>query len=186
MKNINACALYAAGRKVRDLALSEISEVVKTPGQFVWLDIDAPTPQLMEALKEEFGLHALAAEDAHRARQRPKPESYDDALFIAVNTCRVAEGSLHFGEIHFLFGTRFLVAINHGQGPDPAQVRQRGEAEADLLALGPAYPLYCTLDSVVDNTFPRWNGWRSNSKPWRRTSSAASAACAAPRASCTH
>jgi magnesium transporter len=154
MNNINACALYAAGRKVRDLPLSEIGEVVKTPGQFVWLDIDAPTPQLMEALKEEFGLHALAAEDAHRARQRPKLESYDDALFIAVNTCRVVEGSLRFGEIHFFFGARFLVAIDHGEGPAPDQVHERAEGEPELLALGPAYPLYCTLDSVVDQYFP--------------------------------
>ena len=154
MDEIKSCGAYGAGKRLRDLPLADINEVIEIPGQFVWLNIDAPTPALMDVLKQEFGLHVLATEDAHRARQRPKLESYDDALFIAVNTCQVVEGRLAFGEIHFFFSSRFLIAINHGEGPDPEQLRKRAESEPELLALGPAYPLYCALDSVVDQYFP--------------------------------
>lgn len=151
---LHSCALYGAGRKLRDLPLTEISEALGTEGQFVWLDIDAPTPEQMATLRDEFGLHALATEDAHRARQRPKLENYDDALFIAVNTCRIADDHLQFGELHFFFDPRFLIVIRHGEAPDAAQLRKRAEAEPALLALGPAYPLYCALDAVVDQYFP--------------------------------
>lgn len=151
---INSCALYGAGKKLRDLSLTEISEALGTEGQFVWLDINAPTPELMATLRDEFGLHALATEDAHRARQRPKLESYDDALFIAVNTCQIVDEHLHFGELHFFFDPRFLIAIRHGEAPDAAQLRKRAESEPALLVLGPAYPLYCALDAVVDQYFP--------------------------------
>ena len=150
----NACALYSGGKRLRDLLLTDISEALNTEGQFVWLDINAPTPELMATLRDEFDLHALATEDAHRARQRPKLEIYDDALFIAVNTCQIVDGRLRFGEVHFFFDPRFLITIRHGEAPDPAQLQRRAQSEPELLALGPAYPLYCTLDSVVDQYFP--------------------------------
>lgn len=151
---INACALYGGGKKLRDLALTEVSGALGTEGQFVWLDINAPTPELMATLREEFDLHALATEDAHRARQRPKLENYDDALFIAVNTCQVVEGRLHFGEIHLFFNPRFLIIVRHGEAAEPGQLQKRAQGEPELLTLGPAYALYCALDAVVDQYFP--------------------------------
>lgn len=153
-RDVNACALYGAGTKLREIPLGEVGAALRSDGQFVWLDINAPTAELMATLRDEFGLHELATEDAHRARQRPKLEIYDDALFIAVNTCGVADGRLQFGEIHFFFNPRFLIVVRHGDAPDAAQLQKRAQAEPQLLALGPAYALYCALDAVVDQYFP--------------------------------
>jgi magnesium transporter len=152
--HINACSLYGGGSKLRELSLTEVGAALDTENQFVWLDIDAPTLETMAVLRDEFGLHVLATEDAHRARQRPKLESYDDALFIAVNTCQIGDGQLHFGEVHCFFNPSFLIVIRHGEAPDAALLQKRAQAEPTLLALGPAYALYCVLDAVVDQYFP--------------------------------
>ncbi len=36
MEGLVACVVYAEGRRVGDVAIPDISEVVKQPGVFVW------------------------------------------------------------------------------------------------------------------------------------------------------
>ena len=63
---------------------STASRSVHLPADaFVWLDLREPDEALMGRIQALFGLHELAAEDAHRAHQRPKAERYGDCLFVA-------------------------------------------------------------------------------------------------------
>ena len=47
------------------------------------------TSALAKQIQEEFQLHELAIEDAHRAHQRPKIETYGDTLFIVLRTVQI-------------------------------------------------------------------------------------------------
>src|SRR5271156_7187211 len=49
---------------------------------FFWLDLTAPTPEDIEKLRELFGFHPLALEDALHFGQRPKLDHYQDYVFV--------------------------------------------------------------------------------------------------------
>src|SRR5919109_3941419 len=102
MGGVVACAAYSDGRRVTEVALEDISEVLKQPEHFVWIGLLEPSEELLRVIQQEFSLHDLAVEDAHRAHQRPKLERYDDALFVVLHTVQVNEQlqQLEVGETH--------------------------------------------------------------------------------------
>ncbi|HEX3125523.1 MAG TPA: CorA family divalent cation transporter, partial [Rhodanobacteraceae bacterium] len=100
---VNCIAYSKDGRKVRDIALDEISDFLAQDA-FVWVGLHEPDEPLLEKLQEEFGLHDLAIEDAHNAHQRPKMELYDDSLFIVLHTAQVVAAKIEFGETHIFLG----------------------------------------------------------------------------------
>ena len=51
-------------------------------GDFFWLDLHGPTAEDFRLLREVFGFHPLAVEDAEHFGQRAKIESYDDFYFL--------------------------------------------------------------------------------------------------------
>jgi magnesium transporter len=148
------CASYSEGRKSGDVALDDISEVLKVPGQFVWIGLHEPDDATLDKIQEEFGLHELAVEDAKNAHQRPKLEEYGDSLFVVLRTAQVKDGKVQFGETHVFVGTCYVVTLRHGASLSYAEVRQRCERNPQLLAKGPAFVLYAIMDFVVDHYFP--------------------------------
>lgn len=150
-----SCVVYGKdGRKLRDISVDAISDVLEDPDQFVWVGMLEPDEALLAKLQEEFGLHDLAIEDAHSAHQRPKIEVYDDTLFIVLHTAQVVEGKIEFGETHIFLGPRFLLTVRHGASLSYAPARKSCEQTPELMALGPSYALYAVLDYIVDNFLP--------------------------------
>lgn len=149
------CAVYDRTGQRRDIPLEAISEVLaRDDGSFVWVGLYEPEEAVLDVLQEEFGLHDLAVEDAHKAHQRPKLETYGQSLFIAVRTAQRIDGEVRFGETQIFAGARYLVTVRHGASLSYAPVRQRLEREPALLALGPSIALHGVLDFVVDNYQP--------------------------------
>ena len=66
------------------------------------------------------------------------------------------------GEVHAFIGEDFAITIRHAAEPDLAQVRQRLEAEPDLLKRGPLAVLYAILDRIVDDFQPVLMGLRND------------------------
>lgn len=150
---VNSIA-YRKGARLGEVSLDQISDVIKEPDSFVWLGLHAPDEALLGKMQEEFGLHDLAIEDARNAHQRPKIEVYGESMFIVVKTAQLEEGHVVYGETHLFVGRNFLVSVRHGASASYAQVRERCEESARLLAKGPGYALYSILDFVVDNYLP--------------------------------
>lgn len=148
------CVAYRDGCKLPDVALEHIPALREQPDTFVWLGLREPDQELMARVQALFGLHELAAEDAHRAHQRPKVELYGDCLFVALRTVQMQGGQMHFGETHLFVGPRYLVSVRHGASLPYASVRARCESHPELLRKGPGFVLYAVLDFVVDNYFP--------------------------------
>lgn len=152
---VRNCGAYKAdGSRGPEIALAEVSEVLRSQDGFVWVGLQEPDEPLLETLQEEFGLHDLAIEDAHHAHQRPKIESYGDSLFIAAHTAQLVDGRIRFGETHVFLGHGYLLTVRHGASASYAPARARCEREPELLALGPSYGLYAVLDLIVDNLMP--------------------------------
>ena len=151
-----ACAAYAGGCRVADVAIEDISEVLTQEDRFVWIGLYEPDEPLLKEVQAEFGLHDLAIEDAHLAHQRPKLERYGDSLFIALRTAQPdrEQGRIAFGETHLFVGARYVVSVRHGASLSYADVRTRCEASPQLLAKGPGFVLHAIMDFVVDQYFP--------------------------------
>jgi magnesium transporter len=151
---VNCVAYSADGRKLRDITIAEISDILETPDQWVWVGLREPDEDLLETLQEEFGLHELAVEDAHTAHQRAKIEMYGDSLFIVAHTAQTVNGKIAFGETHIFMGRRYIVTVRHGASLSYAAARRGCEQTPELMTLGPSYSLYAVLDFIVDNFFP--------------------------------
>ena len=160
MLGVVNCVAYRNGERIGDVALDDISEVLKQEDSFVWLGLLEPNAPLLAKIQQEFGLHELAIEDAQKAHQRPKLEEYGDSLFMVLRTAQWWEHSVHLGETHIFVGRRFLISIRHGPSMSYTRVRERCEAAPQRLAKGPAYAVYALMDFVVDNYGPIVEGLR--------------------------
>ncbi len=152
-----SCAAYAAGRRVADLHIDQVGELLEASEEgFVWIGLYEPEESLLRQVQKEFGLHDLAVEDALAAHQRPKVEEYGDALFVVLRTAQPGgeTGRIALGETHVFMRRDYVVSVRHGPSLSYAEVRARCERTPELLRKGPAFVLYALMDFVVDHYFP--------------------------------
>ncbi|WP_409076407.1 magnesium and cobalt transport protein CorA (plasmid) [Pantoea sp. C3] len=142
--------VYRSGRAAEAVDIEDISEVIQETDAFIWLGLWQPEPAFMYKVQEEFGLHDLAVEDALNAHQRPKIERYGNSVFIVAKTASGRGDNIEFGETHLFVGRNYLITVRHGASESYAPVRTRAGENAGMLSFGPAYPLYCILDFIVD------------------------------------
>lgn len=154
MGSLINCAAYADGRKVANVDLEGISDVLEQADKFVWIGLHEPEEEMLVKIQEKFGLHDLAIEDAHRAHQRAKIETYGETLFIVLRTAQLKEEQIDFGETHFFVGRNFIVTVRHGSSISYTDIRARCESTPQLLQKGPSFALYAVMDAIVDQYFP--------------------------------
>ncbi len=155
MKEIVNCAAYSQGRRIADVALPNVHDVLQEPNQFVWIGLHEPSEEVLDRVQVEFGLHDLAVEDAHNAHQRPKVELYGDSSFVVMRTAQInPQRHTEFGETHFFVGPNFIVVVRHGSTVPYTEVRARCETTPELLRKGQGFVLYAVMDFIVDKYFP--------------------------------
>jgi len=156
MNEIVNCASYLDGRRIANVGINELSNVLKHPDEFIWVGLHEPGEETLEVFQKQFQLHDLAIEDAHNAHQRPKIESYGDTVFIVLRTAQYSgiHHQIVFGETHFFVGSNFLINIRHGSSISYSEVRSRCESTPHLLRKGQGFALYAVMDSIVDQYFP--------------------------------
>ncbi len=151
-------AIYRDGVRIDSPATvaDAVQRLAAEPGAFGWIGLFRPAAAQFLPVAEAFELHELAVEDAIVAHQRPKLEHYGATLFAVLRAATYLDDveEVEFGEIHVFAGTNFVLTVRHSRTPDLAAVRQRMEAEPELLARGPIAVLYALLDSVVDGYAP--------------------------------
>lgn len=149
------CAAYQDGRKLADIDIDAISDYVSKPECFVWVALKDPTPEELELMGEEFGLHELALEDARKGHQRPKIEEYGDSLFAVLHTVEFdGDGEFNVGELNVFVGPNYVLSVRNHTERDFRAVRTRCEREPHLLQEGSAFVFYALMDQVVDRYFP--------------------------------
>ena len=148
------CVAYQEGRKLADIDRHEISAYLARPDCFVWVALRDASDAELEEMREEFGLHALAVEDARHGHQRPKIEEYGDSLFVVLKTIEVAGDELKVGEMDVFAGRNYVLSVRQGSERGFTDVRARAEREPELLKHGSGYVLYALMDAVVDRYAP--------------------------------
>ena len=152
------CAAYQDGRKLGDIRKEEIHNYLSRPGSFIWVALKDGTPEELEEMQQQFGLHELAVEDARHGHQRPKLEEYGESLYAVVHTVEAAGEELKVGELSIFAGRNYVLSVRNRSEQGFTNVRARTEREPHLLKLGSGFVLYALIDAVVDRYFPVLEG----------------------------
>ncbi len=152
------CAHYQDGRR-RDEGAVSLQEAASRcmAGGFVWLGLFEPGEAELAEVRDIFGLHELAVEDALNLHTRPKIESYDQHVqLVILRTARYDDAAeeVEFGEISVFIGPTFVITVRQGVASELREARQRLEQRPELLALGTSAALWAILDQVVDGYAP--------------------------------
>jgi len=177
---IRALLCTEDGRERSDLGPDEIDRFIAVEGNLLWLDIDSSVTTDLSLLKQEFGFHDLALEDALRPHQRPKIESFEGYFFLvfyAIGTRQwrtqpggqgrdgdsadPAQGELDFGrevlqphQIAMFIGTNFLVTVHHGAPAAVTEIAERWHGNIQRIDRSISTLVYSLLDAIVDGYFP--------------------------------
>jgi magnesium transporter len=148
--------MYRDGQLVAEgFPVEEVSERVRDPSATVWFDLCAPSPQELESISEELGLHRLAVEDAVHSHQRAKLDRYASHLFITAYATGLSRqtGELDNHECSAFVTGNALVTVRRDDGFDIDQVLTRWNESSDLARFGVSFLLHGLLDYVVDTHF---------------------------------
>jgi len=148
------CAAYQSGKKLGDIRKEEIHDYLNRPGAFVWVALKDSTPEELDEMQRQFGLHELAVEDARHGHQRPKIEEYGDSLFAVLHMIEPEGDQLHVGELSIFVGKNYVLSVRNRAQQGFASVRTRSEHEPHLLKHGAGFVFYALIDTVVDRYFP--------------------------------
>jgi magnesium transporter len=152
------CAHYQDGRR-RDAGAVPLEEAASRckQGGFVWLGLFEPGADELAQVRDAFGLHELAIEDAENVHMRPKIENYDqDARLVILRTARYDDDAeeVEFGQISVFVAPDYVITVRRGAASQLRGVRQRLEQRPELLAAGSLSALWAILDHVVDDYAP--------------------------------
>ena len=109
------CAHYQDGRRTdeRGMLLEEVA-ARRAEGGFVWLGLYEPDKAEFDHVREVFGLHELAVEDALNEHMRPKIERYEpDVQLVILRTARYDDEAeeVDFGEISVFLSPTFIITV---------------------------------------------------------------------------
>jgi magnesium transporter len=146
-------ALYQNGNRVAGPSdISDLVDIARTSGGFVWLGLAEPTQGEFEHVVGELNFHPLAVEDAVHAQQRPKIEEYEGLTFFTLKTVFYNESNsaISTGELICFVEKEFIVIVRHGEGTPLVTVRHELEAKPEFLKLGSFAVLHAVVDRVID------------------------------------
>jgi magnesium transporter len=152
------CAHYLGGSRQSDRPIPLDEAAMQChQGGFVWLGMFEPSGDELDQVRDSFGLHELAVEDAKTFHLRPKVEEYETGVqLVILRTARYNhdQGEVDFGEISIFVGPSFVITVRQGVASELHGARTRLEQHPKLLALGTNSVLWAILDQVIKGYGP--------------------------------
>ena len=152
------CAHYRDGSRQSDRPIPLDEAAMQChQGGFAWLGMFEPSGDELDQVRESFGLHELAVEDAKSFHLRPKVEEYETGVqLVILRTARYNhdQGEVDFGEISIFVGPSFVITVRQGVASELHGARTRLEQHPKLLALGTNSVLWAILDQVIKGYGP--------------------------------
>jgi len=148
---MGACHLIHDGGSTAIHFDREQVEKLRAAGTFFWLDLERPSAEDFDVLRDVFGFHPLALEDSEHFGQRAKLDEYGDYVFLVVYGASSDDDRLV--EVHCFFSERFLITVHHDDCPAFKELRARYAKQEAPLG-DPPRLLYRIVDALVDSFFP--------------------------------
>jgi magnesium transporter len=146
---------YRSGKLVAEnFPLQDVSDWIEYEDAAVWYDLESPSAEELEQLREELGLHSLAIEDAAKLSERPKCDRYENHLVLTAYTVKPADDGEMNKAMMLAFITHRAVITVHDPGTlEIPEIMRRWDDSADLLKYGLPFLIYGLLDYIVDGYF---------------------------------
>src|SRR2546423_2378177 len=154
-----SCYSDPSGSIRQNLSRDEIVRAFRSGIGTLWVDVGTRDDSQVAILKEVFGFHPLAIEEAVSPQSRVKLEEFDQYLLLIVRTvafCETTEDpyDLDTVNISFFLGKNYLVTV-HGDHTNPvATTAELLQRKPELAAHGPAKLMHSIVDQAVDAYFP--------------------------------
>jgi len=140
---------------IEEVPSERVPSLLKNPNETLWFDIDSPSEQELELFARELGVHPLTIEDIVKQNQRPKIESFENYLYLAVHPLVKKNGiQLEPIEVDLLIGKNWLVFAHYGTVPGVIEDGRLNERLQVGFPRGVDFLLYSILDLIVDSYFP--------------------------------
>ncbi len=146
------CLIYDGTAQPRPLErLDDISNLLSDSEAFVWLDVRDPQQNDLQLMEAEFGLHPLAIEDAVKAHERPKIETYESSWFVIVHGATRDGASLNINELAIFAGAQYIVTVRTSPVYPLDEIERRWTLLPPGVRRDSGALLYTILDTVVDD-----------------------------------
>jgi magnesium transporter len=127
------------------------------PNGTLWLNIHGlHQPEVIAEIGRVFNLHPLMLEDILHTNQRPKLDSYDNALFIVTRFFNYEADAMQIAseQVSIVLGHGFVLTFQERKSGsfDPVRERLRSN-RGHLRAAGAGHLAYTLLDVIVDRYF---------------------------------
>lgn len=156
VSSVSHCLFFqkSTGEFISEVELQWVSETLEEkPDSFVWISLLRPSAALLAQVKEEFGLHELAIEDAGRQHQRTKIETYGNTLFIVLRNMQQRE-KLEFGSTYIFLSERYIISIRQSYTLSDHRIVDLCMENASKLRQGPGFIFHAIMDYIVDQYTP--------------------------------
>jgi len=121
----------------------------------LWFHFDAPTEDELHFLQEVLNVHHLTLEDVVNQNQRPKIESFEEYVYLAIHPLlRKDKWQIECSELDLLLGRGWIVSVHYGPLPGLIENGRLHERLPLALGRGADFLLYTMADLVVDSYFP--------------------------------
>ena len=150
---------YQKDGKIRTgLSNDEIAAALKDPETMLWVDFEATPPESDEPfLREMFGFHPLAIDDALAESHVPKIDDWGQYLYVVLHSVVLdQEEGVHLDtlELDFFLGKSYLVTHHDQKIPAVDHVWTSIQRDERHLRNGPDHVLYRIADEVVASYMP--------------------------------
>jgi magnesium transporter len=136
-----------------------IASFINDPDYLIWIDIESPSKENMQFLKNHFNFHPLDIEDCLSIIERPKLDEYEDYFFLVLHIPYFIKqtGRLVPFTVNIFIGNNFLVTIHRGLCKPIQDALDYLSDNQKILDKGSGYLLHKVIDSLVDYNFPILN-----------------------------
>lgn len=150
---------HAKGDDVEEIERDLAVDLLERGDANLWLHFDTPKEDELQFLQQNLKIHDLTMEDIVHQNQRPKLDSFDDYVYLAVHPLqRKKNGQIDRSELDLLLGRNWIVSVHYGPLPGLIEDSQLHQRIVLALGRGPDFMLYIMLDLVVDSYFPLLDG----------------------------
>lgn len=135
------------------LAPKDFASALADSGSLLWVDFEGEAPEVCEPiLRENFGFHPLAIDDALQETHIPKVDDWGQYLYLALHAIHYdnsTDDEIETRELDIFLGRNYLVS--HHDGPLPAITRtwDRCQKDARMTSSGADHLAYILADELV-------------------------------------
>jgi magnesium transporter len=140
---------------LENVSRDAVADLLPRADANLWFHFDAPTEEELRFLQEDLKIHHLTLEDVVKQNQRPKIESFEDYVYIAIHPLMHSKKwQIEPSELDLLLGRHWIVSVHYGPLPGLIENSHVHERLGNALDRGSDFLLYTLVDLVVDSYFP--------------------------------